>query len=117
MALLYRVTAYVKEGLDAVSSLQQIPMQPLHFPVMIMMDEMITRSLKHGAGDFKAISKSAEYLFRCGHVQHIDYCCTQNSVYIRANCLPEVQKDRSYKIILGLEEDNFDIVYDSVCGW
>ena len=35
-------------------------------------------------------------------------------IYIRANCLPEMRKDRTYKIIIGLEEKGLDILY-AVC--
>ena len=77
----------------------------------------VSRSVQDGlpAGDFKAINKSAEYLFRCGHVQHIKYCSTPDITFIKADCLPEMRKDRTYKIVIGLEKSSFDIVF-AVCG-
>ena len=77
----------------------------------------VSRSVYDGlpAGDFKAINKSAQYLFGCGHVQHIEYCCTSDVTYVRTNCIPEMRKDRFYKIVVELDNSTFDIAF-AVCG-
>ena len=73
----------------------------------------VTRIAHDGlpAGDFKSVYSSALNLFRCGHVQKIQVCheITSDSIFIRADCLPEMKKDRIYKIELQLEESNFEI--------
>lgn len=88
----------------------------LYFNSCNIVNYFISRTLKDGfpAGDFKAINKSAEYLFRCGHVQKIEVSCS-SQCYIRANCLPEMKKDRIYKLSLVLNKDSFDITY-AHCG-
>ena len=66
------------------------------------------------ASDMKAINSSAMNLFRCGHVQDIrvnfdKYMCVQ------AKCLPEMRKDRIYKLLLFLDLESSDIVA-AECG-
>ena len=39
-------------------------------------------------------------LFRCGHVQQIQVTSSQERLFISANCLPEMIKDRVHKIII-----------------
>lgn len=65
------------------------------------------------AADFKSISKSAENLFRCGHVQDIQVCCINEFIYFKARCAPEMKKDRTYKLNLALSSENYDIVHGS----
>ena len=66
------------------------------------------------AGDFKDINKSAENLFVCGHVQNIQVCATDNNVFIKAKCLPEMRKDRVYLLRMVLNVKTFDIFLLSV---
>ena len=67
------------------------------------------------AGDFKAINKSAENLFMCGHVQNIQVCATDNNLFIKAKCLPEMRKDRVYLLRVVLNVKTFDIFF-AECG-
>ena len=80
----------------------------------------VTRIAHDGllAGDFKSVYSSALNLFRCGHVQKIQVCheITSDSIFIRADCLPEMKKDRIYKIEQQLEELNFEISA-AQCGY
>ena len=77
----------------------------------------VTRSVLDGlpSGDFKSINCSAEYLFRCGHVQKIEVCSSDSLVHIQASCLPEMKKDRVYSLNLALNDSSYDIVYGK-CG-
>ena len=61
------------------------------------------------------MNKSAEYLFRCGHIQSTQYSVSNDNVYIKINCLPEMRKDRVYNVCIGLEKSSNDIFY-AVCG-
>ena len=66
------------------------------------------------ASDMKVINNSAVYLFHCGHVQDIrvnfeKYMCVQ------AKCLPEMRKDRIYKLILFLDLESSEIIA-AECG-
>ena len=63
------------------------------------------------ASDIKSISEHAYGLCERGHVQKIEVINTRSSpaVYIRANCFPEMKKDRTYKIQLQLERDTLHI--------
>ena len=79
----------------------------------------ITRTADDGlpASDFKSVNSSALSLFRCGHVQNIQVCheITSTNIFIQADCLPEMKKDRMYKIQMQLEEASFDI-HSAQCG-
>ena len=66
------------------------------------------------ASDFKAINKSSLNLFKCGHDQDIMIAFDKH-VCIQAKCLPEMRKDWTYKLLLVLELDAFDIVA-AECG-
>ena len=141
--MVFRVTAYVREGLDQEPSCSSTPTvvtdkYPVHdipkedwkginstdgrfklnFNNSNIVTYFISRSAMDGipAGDFKAINKSAEYLFRCGHIQSIQYFIYyMNIMYIISNCLPETRKDRIYKVCIGLEIGSSDIV-NAACG-
>ena len=66
------------------------------------------------AADMKAINSSAMNLFRCGHIQDIRVCC-EKCMVIQAKCVPEMRKDRIYKLILFLDVETSDIVA-AECG-
>ena len=46
--------------------------------------------------DIKAINKSAESLFLCMQIQNIQICTTNDNLFIKAKCLPEIRKDGVY---------------------
>ena len=74
----------------------------------------VTRTADDGLplGDFKSINSSAEKLFCCGHVQNIQVAQdTVDTFLLHADCLPEMKKDRIYKINMKLDKKTFD-----VCG-
>ena len=77
----------------------------------------VTRSVADNlpAGDFKSINHSAENLFRCGHVQGMQVCSSTTLIYIKAICLPEIKKDRVYKLNLAMCTESYDIVF-AECG-
>ena len=78
----------------------------------------VTRTADDGLplGDFKSINSTAEKLFRCGHVQHIQVAQdTVDTFFLHADCLPEMKKDRMYKISMKLAKKTFDI-YGATCG-
>lgn len=73
----------------------------------------VTRTVtdKLPSSDFKSLNQSAVDLFRCGHVQHVEASSSSRSLWIRARCLPEMKKDRVYKLLIALNNSNFDIVH------
>ena len=77
----------------------------------------VTRTVKDllPAGDFKSVNKSAENLFRCGHVQNIESTAVDNILYFKSNCLPEMRKDRVYCVRLALQSSSYDII-GAECG-
>ena len=87
--------------------------QSLGFTTAQTLGYFTTRIADDGlpAGDFKSVYKSALSLFCCGHVQKIEVCreITSHSIFIRADCLLEMKKNRVYKIELQLEESSFEI--------
>ena len=66
------------------------------------------------ANDMKAINNSAMYLFCCGHVQDIKVNF-EKYVCVQAKCLPEMRKDRIYKLILFLDLESSEIIA-AECG-
>ena len=78
----------------------------------------VTRTADDGLplGDFKSINSSAEKLFCCGHVQNIQVAQdTEDTFFLRADCVPEMKKDRLYKISMRLDRKTFDIC-GATCG-
>ena len=66
------------------------------------------------ANDMKAIDSSALNLFLCGHVQDVKVC-TDHHLVIQANCVPEMRKDRIYKLHLQLDSVSSEII-SARCG-
>ena len=83
-------TAYTSQALQVQFTNAQI------------VEYFVTRTVSDGrrSADFKSINKSALNLFRCGHVQNIEISSDETNLYMQANCLPEMQKDRVYKLLL-----------------
>ena len=67
--------------------------------------------------DMKGMNSSALNLFRCGHIQQITVCyrSDQKQLCIKANCMPEMRKDRVYHLTMVLNLESSDIV-GAECG-
>ena len=52
------------------------------------------------AADFKSVKKSVEDLFCCGHVQAIEVRSTDEYLFMKANYIPEMRKDRGYTMFV-----------------
>ena len=57
--------------------------------------------------DFKSINQSAIDLFHCGHLPQVEIAESNGTLWIRANCLPQMWKDKAY--ILSLSSNKWDI--------
>ena len=90
-----------KDIRKAFSKKEDVPM----FAEGQLISYFVCRTLADGlpAGDFKSMNKSAKYLFDCGHVQNIQIGTSTSHVLLKANCLPEMKKDRIYKVFLSLD--------------
>lgn len=77
----------------------------------------VTRTALDGlqCGDFKSVNESAMNLFRCGHVQQIEVGTTSDELLLQAKCLPEMKKDRVYKLSISMKKDSLDIL-TAECG-
>ena len=60
-------------------------------------------------GDFKAINQSAMNLFHCGHLQQVEVFNTNDTLWLRAYCLPEMKKDTTYKVELLMSHSKWEI--------
>ena len=82
-----------------------------------MITYFVSRNVVDGmaAGDFKSINSAANSLFEGGHVQNIEIGESKHYIYIKCNCLPEMRKDRVYKILLSLHNSSYDIA-NACCG-
>ena len=76
----------------------------------------VARTVSDGlqASDFKGMNQNASNLFQCGHVQRIQIG-TATNIWVRADCLPEMKKDRIYKLLLCLNCHTFDVL-SAQCG-
>ena len=76
----------------------------LEFTNAQIISSFVTRTAEDGS-DFKSLNSSAMNLFRCGHVQSIEVCqqVESSNTYLGADCLPEMKKDRVYKVEIKLE--------------
>ena len=76
----------------------------------------VTRTSIDGlpANDLKAINNSAQNLFKCDHVQDIKIA-NGKYLYIQTNYIPEMKKNRIYKINLLLDKETLDIT-QTECG-
>ena len=66
------------------------------------------------ADDMKAINCRALNLFQSGSIQHIKTLSAEY-LFIQADCMPEIRKDRMYKLLLCLDLNTLDIV-SAECG-
>ena len=57
------------------------------------------------------MNNSACGFYHCGHVQKVEVCQEDisNTLFIRANCLPEMRKDWVYNILMKLNNRSFEI--------
>ena len=90
---------------------------PLSFSMSNIVTYFVARTVKDSlpAGDFKSINKSAENLFKCGHIQMLQSVTVDGTVFVKANCLPEMKKDRIYVVKIALEKEKFDML-GAECG-
>ena len=49
------------------------------------------------------MNRSAENLFKCGHVQNIQSARVDGILYLKSNCLPEKRKDQVYGVRMALQ--------------
>ena len=82
-----------------------------------MISYFVSRTAADGlpSGDIKSINTAAKHLYDCGHVQSIEVGSANDSMYIRATCIPEMQKDRVCKLMMSLNLRTFDIT-TATCG-
>ena len=108
---------YPEEGwlpiTEAFSTAAEVPQFNTGHIVAYFVTRTVTDSLP--AADFKSVNKSAEGLFRCGHVQAIQVCSTDKCLFVKAKCIPEMRNDRVYFVQMTLSMDSFDVM-NAQCG-
>ena len=62
------------------------------------------------ASDVKSINENAYALSEKGHIQKVDLTTDPQSIYVRSICLPEMRKNRIYKVTIVLDNDSNDIL-------
>ena len=60
--------------------------------------------------DFKSLRESSFHLFKAGHIQDSYVTLGFQTVIIVATCLPEMQQDRIYKLMMRLEASNLALL-------
>ena len=78
----------------------------------------VTRTVSDGlaSSDFKSLNQSALNLFRCGHVQSVEVSSDEMKLFIRAKCLPEMKRDRVYRLCMFLSKDSSIDILGAECG-
>ena len=94
-------------------NLRTAELQEFCFSLSEIVSYFVLRSVSDGlpADDFKAINKTAENLFICGHIQCIETVRCDNQLLFKAKCLPQMKKDKVYIVKLGLNSSLFDIMW------
>lgn len=87
------------------------------FSLSNIISYFVTRTVNDGkaASDFKSINQSAENLFRCGHVQGLCIVYKDEYYWIKADCRPEMKKDKMYKMVMSMCTGSWDI-NSAFCG-
>ena len=87
------------------------PSEVLKFTTANIVTYFVMRKVFDGSSctDFKSINQSAIDLFHCGHLQQVEIAESNATLWIQANCLPEMHKDRTYKVVLSLSSGKWDI--------
>jgi len=82
-----------------------------------MISYFVSRTAAYGlpSSDIKSIYKATKHLYDCGHIQNFEVGSNSNALYIQATCIPEMQKDHIYKLIISLDLKTFDVTA-AVCG-
>ena len=116
-SLLASPIAYPQQSWEDISTAFSSLKGVLQFNTSHIVTYFVNRSVSDGlpASDFKSVNNSAEYLFRCGHVQAILFCSNEKYLFIKAKCLPEMRKDRVYLLNMALIRPGCDIV-SAECG-
>ena len=98
---------------SAYQSLDEVP----KFSLSNVINYFVMRTVNDGkaANDFKSINQSAENLFRCGHVQGLSTVYKDEYCWIKAECRPEMKKDKMYKMVMSLCTGSWDI-NSALCG-
>ena len=65
--------------------------------------------------DFKSLRESSYQMFKEGHIQNIMLKSGNETVIIKCDCLPEIQKDRAYKIMMRINDKSGEIHF-AKCG-
>ena len=109
--------SYPEQGWMTITTAFSHPSDVPQFNTGHIVAYFVTRIVSDSlpAADLKSVNKSAEILFRCGHVQDIQVCTTKEFVFVKAKCIPEMRKDRVYHLGLVLQSCNMDIVH-AECG-
>ena len=90
---------------------KQLHLSPFEFDMSHIVAYFVSQSVTNGkvAGDLKPISKSAENLFICGHVQNIQCVEVDRIIYVKTKCPPEMRKDRVYLLKVAIKSEVSDI--------
>ena len=104
------------EGWQSIQSAFNTPSKAPKFSLSNAIHYFITRTTVDGkaASDFKSINKSAENLFRCGHVQALAVTEKNEYWWVKGDCRPEMKKDEVYKMTMCLCKGSWDITFHIV---
>ena len=105
------------EGWKTIQSAFQSSDDVPRFSLSNVINYFVVRTVSDGkaANDFKSINKSAENLFHCGHVQALLVTAKDEYWWVKADCRPEMKKDKMYKMIMSLCKGSWDI-NSAMCG-
>ena len=65
--------------------------------------------------DFKSLRQSSFQMYKDGHIQKLQVKIGYNTLLVQCDCLPEMRKDRVYKLLIRLHKTTADIQF-AKCG-
>ena len=92
------------QGWKSIKSAYQSLDDVTKFSMSNVIDYFVMRTASDGkaVNDFKLINQSAENLIQCGHVQGLSIVYKDEYWWIKADCRPEMKKDKMYKMMMSL---------------
>ena len=104
---------YPEQGWMIITAAFNSPVEVPQFNMGHIVAYFVTRTVSDNlpAADFKSVNKSSEFLSRCGHIQSVEVCSSADYLYVKAICLPQMRKDKDYKVHMALRTDGYDIAH------
>ena len=109
--------SYPDKGWEFITKAYVTTSDVPQFNVGHIVEYFITRTVCDSlpSADFKSMNRTAENLFRCGHVKNIKICRKNDFLFVKKSCIHEMRKDRVYELGVVIGQRNMAIL-QAECG-